>query len=119
MELSKQEMELILLSYFLTSDKKKLLLQNVSIIYQGVQYWFCKQEIELSKQEMELFFLLPDLWSNNFFYKMFLNFINEFKACFENRKWNYPNRKWNYFSYFLTSDRKNFYYKMFLLPTSP
>ena len=75
--------------------------------------------MELSKQEMELFLLFPDLQSKDFFYKMFLNFINEFKACFENRKWNYPNRKWNYFSYFLTSDRKNFYYKMFLLPTSP
>ena len=37
---------------------------------------------------------------------MFLNFINEFKASLENRKWNYPNRKWNYFSYFLASDQK-------------
>ena len=36
--------------------------------------------MELSKQEMELFFLFPDLWSKNFFYKMFLNFIKEFKA---------------------------------------
>ena len=43
--------------------------------------------MELSKQEMELFFLFPDLQLKYFFYKMFLNFINEFKAGFENRKW--------------------------------
>ena len=67
---------------------------------------FWKQKMELSKQEMELFLLFPDLWSKNFFYKMFLNFINEFKPGFENRKWNYPNRKWNFFFYFLTSDQK-------------
>ena len=30
----------------------------------------------LSKQEMELFLLFPDLRLKNFFYKMFLNFIN-------------------------------------------
>ena len=29
---------------------------------------------------MELFLLLPELQSKNFFYKMFLNFIKEFKA---------------------------------------
>ena len=69
--------------------------------------------MELSKQEMELFLLLSDLRSKNFFYKMFLNFINEFKAGFENRKWNYPNRKWFYFSYFLTSDQKASFTKCF------
>ena len=36
--------------------------------------------MELSKQEMELFLLYPDLWSKNFFYEMFLNFINESTA---------------------------------------
>ena len=44
---------------------------------------------------MELFLLLPDLQSKNFFYKKFLTFKNESKTGFENRKWNYPNRKWN------------------------
>ena len=34
---------------------------------------------------------------------------------FENRKWKYTNRKWNYFSYFLSSNQKNFFYKMFLI----
>ena len=33
---------------------KKLLLQNVSNLYQQVQNWFWKPEMELSKQEMEL-----------------------------------------------------------------
>ena len=36
--------------------------------------------MELSKQEMELFLLYPDLRLKNFFYEMFLNFINESKA---------------------------------------
>ena len=69
--------------------------------------------MELFKQEMELFILLPDLQSKNFFYKLFLNFINKSKAAFENRKWNYPNRKWNYFSYFPTSDQKVTFAKCF------
>ena len=33
--------------------------------------------MELPKQEMELFLLFSELWSKNFFYKMFLNFANE------------------------------------------
>ena len=65
---------------------KKLILQKVSNFYNGVQNWCWKEEMDLSKQEMELFLLFPDHWSNNFFYKMFLNFINEVKAEFENRK---------------------------------
>ena len=69
--------------------------------------------MELSKQEMELFLLFPDLRLKNFFYKMFLNFTNEFKTGFENRKLNYPNRKWNYFSYFLTFDQKTSFTKYF------
>ena len=45
---------------------------------------------------------------------MFLNVANKFKAGFDNRKQNYPNREWNYFSYFVTSNRKNFFFMMFL-----
>ena len=37
--------------------------------------------MELPKQEMELFFILPDLQSKNFFYKMFQTFTNESKTC--------------------------------------
>ena len=37
--------------------------------------------MELFKLEMKFFFLLPDLRSKNFFYKMFLNVINEFKEA--------------------------------------
>ena len=55
-------------------------MQKVSNFYQQVQNWFWKQEIELSKQEMELFLLLPDLQSKNFFYKKFLTFQNESKT---------------------------------------
>ena len=98
---------------------KKLLLQNVSNFYQRVQNWFWKQEMKLSKQEMELFLLFPDLQSKNFFYKIFLTFTNEFKTGFENKKSKYSNRKWNYFFYFLTFDFKTSFTKWFqLLPTS-
>ena len=38
--------------------------------------------MELSKQEMELFLLFPDLRLKNFFYKMFPTFNNEFKTSF-------------------------------------
>ena len=72
-------------SYFLTSDKKTSFKKG-SNFYNGVQNWCWKEKMDLSKQEMELFLLFPDHWSNNFFYKMFLNFINEVKAGFENRK---------------------------------
>ena len=61
---------------------KKLLLQNVFHILQGVQNWFSKQEMELSKQEMELFIPLPGLWWNEYFYKMFLVWSKEFKINF-------------------------------------
>ena len=44
---------------------------------------------------------------------MFLNFANEFKTGFENRKWNYINRKWNYFSTFQASDQKTSFTKGF------
>ena len=55
--------------------------------------------MELSKQEMEIFLLFPDLRSKNFFYKMFLTFTNDFKIGFQIRKL-------NYFSCFLTSNQK-------------
>ena len=61
---------------------------------------------------MKLFLLFSELWSKKFFYKIFLNFANEFKTGFENRKWNYLNRKWNYFSYFLTSNQKTYFKKV-------
>ena len=45
--------------------------------------------MEQSKQEMELFLLLPDLRSKNFFYKMVQTFTNKFKTDLENWKGNY------------------------------
>ena len=36
--------------------------------------------MELSKQEMELFFLLPELQSKNIFYKNILTFTNDPKT---------------------------------------
>ena len=50
---------------------KKLLLQNVSHLFQGIQNWFSKQEMEISKQEMEFFLPLPGLWSKTCFTKCF------------------------------------------------
>ena len=47
---------------------------------------FWKQEMELSKKEMELFLQFPDLQSKKFFYKKFITFQNESKTGFEIRK---------------------------------
>ena len=60
--------------------------------------------MELSKQEIELFLPLLDLWSKNFFFKMFLIWSKEFKINFQNRKWNYSNMKWKYLPHFQASD---------------
>ena len=93
------------LSHFRPSDQK-LLLQDVSYFSKGVSKWFSKQEMDLFKQEMELFLPLPVLWSKNFFNKKFLISTKEFKIDFQNRNRNYLNRKRNYFSHFRASDQK-------------
>ena len=49
---------------------KKLLLQNNLYLTWGAQNDFKKQEIELRKQEMELFFLLKDFGLKTVFYKL-------------------------------------------------
>ena len=85
---------------------KKLLLQNVSYFYQIFYKLISKTGIELFEQEMELFHLLLGLISKDFFHKMFLILIKEFKINFQNRKWNYPTRKWNYLSNFQAFDKK-------------
>ena len=92
------------LSHFQASDQK-LLIQDVSHFYQGVWDCFSKQEMELSKQEMELFIPFPGLWSKNFFYNIFSILTKDFKIGFQNRKWNYANRIWKYFSPFQASDQ--------------
>ena len=78
--------------------------------------------MELTKQEMELFLLLPEIQSKNVFYKMFLTYTSESKTDFENRNWNYfdnaakigfKNRKENYFFYFLSSNQKTSLSKCF------
>ena len=69
--------------------------------------------MELSKQEIKLFLLFPDLCSKNFFYKKLPTFTMESKTGVEKRKWNYPNRKWNYISYFLTTDQTTSFKKCF------
>ena len=85
---------------------KILLLQNVSHLVQGVENWFLKREMKLSKKEMEFFIPFPGLLSKKFFCKMFLIWSKGLKINFQNRKWNYSNRKWNYFSNFQASDQK-------------
>jgi hypothetical protein len=64
--------------------------------------------MELSKQEMELFFPFPVIGSDNFFDKSIPILFNDSKLVFRNRKWNYLNRKWNYFSNFQSSDQKTY-----------
>jgi hypothetical protein len=62
--------------------------------------------MELSKQEMELFLLIPVIWSKNFFNKSFPFLSDNYKIEIRNRKWNYLDRKWIYFSHFQLSDQK-------------
>ena len=54
---------------------KKLLLQNVSTFDPRGPKLISKQEMELSKQEMEIVLPFSGLYSKNFFYKLFLNYI--------------------------------------------
>ena len=61
--------------------------------------------MELSKQEMELFFPLPGLISKNFFYTMFFIFTKGSKLIL-NKKWNFPNRKCNFSSHLQALDKK-------------
>ena len=68
---------------------KTLVLQHRLHFKQGVQNWFSKWEMELFKQEMELFPPLPGLWSNNSFYNIISISTKEFQIDFQNRKWNH------------------------------
>ena len=49
--------------------------------------------MELSKQEMELFYPFPLLGSKNFFRNMMLIWSNDSRTCLKNRKWNYSDKK--------------------------
>ena len=62
-----QNRKLNYFSYFWASDQK-LLLQHFLHITQGVQNWFSKQEMELSKQKKELFLPILGLWSKKTFF---------------------------------------------------
>ena len=62
---------------------KKLLLKHLLHIYQGIQNWFSKQELELFKQEMELLLPLPGLWSKNLFYTILSMLTKESKLVFK------------------------------------
>jgi hypothetical protein len=63
-------------------------------------------EMELSKQDKELFFPFPVIGSKNFFNKSIPIWSNVSKMVFRNRKWNYLNRKWNYLSPFQSREKK-------------
>ena len=54
--------------------KKNFFYDIFSILPKKLKIWF-----ELSKQEMELFLLFPDLRSKNFCKRMFLNFIKQYR----------------------------------------
>ena len=80
-----------------------------------------KNEIEFSKQEMELFhpFLLSG--SKNFFWNMIFIWSKDSKTSFEkrkwnflNRKWNFLNRKWNNFTHFHSSDQNIYFGRWYL-----
>ena len=92
---------------------KKLLLQDVSHFSQGVWDWYSKQEMELFRQEMELFYVLPGLCSKNFFYNILSISTKEFKIDFE--KWELELFKHEMELFLPLSGlwSKNFFYKMF------
>jgi len=99
-------------SYFLTSDQKTSLTKCFFLLTtsQNLGLKIGNRIIQTGNR-----IIFPNSWPpiKKLSFKMFLNFINEFEANFENRKWNYPNRKWNYFSYFLTSNQKTSFTKCF------
>ena len=106
MEWSIQEMESFLQFPVIGSKNffnKRFLVQSndpkkISHSVQRFQNGFHKQEMELSKQGMELFLPFSVIVSKNFFYKRSLIWSNHSKIVFRNRKWNHLNRKWNHFS---------------------
>ena len=71
-----------------------------------------KREMELSKEEMELFLPFPVIRSKNFLHKSFSIWSTTSKLVFRNRKWNYVNRKCNYFSPFQLSDQNTYSIKV-------
>ena len=71
---------------------------NLKFFY-GAELDFSIQEMKWSKQKMELFYLLPGLWSKDILYIIFFCiFFKKFKIDFQNRKLNDLNMKWNYFT---------------------
>ena len=87
-------------NYFslLKSLDRKTSLTKDSLFSPMIPKWCHKRELELSKQEMELFLPFSVIVSKNFFYKRSLIWSNHSKIVFRNRKWNHLNRKWNHFS---------------------
>ena len=69
-----------------------------------------KQEMEVSKQEMESFLPLPGLGSKTFYYKIFHIFSKENDIDLINRKWNYPNKKCNHQTHFQAFNQKHIFY---------
>ena len=112
-----------------------LIKKHPLLINQGVQNWFLKQEMELTKQEMELFFHFRACHQKSSFTRCFTFFERSLKSIYITGKkivwtWNqiisltsWPRiknffhkifhfhqgvqtRKSNYFSHFLASDQK-------------
>ena len=77
MELSKLEIDLIYPTFWGSIKENGIIHSGNGIIQSGNG---------IIQTGNGIISLIPDHWSNNFFYKMFLNFINEVKAEFENRK---------------------------------
>ena len=72
---------------------KKLLLQKYPHMVQRFHYWFQKQKMELSKQEMELFLAFPVIGSQIFINKIIPQWFRNATKDFRNRKQNYQNRR--------------------------
>jgi len=75
---------------------KKLLLQNVSHLIQGVQNWFQNRKWNYPNRKWNYFSNIQASDQKTSFLKMFLIYSKELKIYFQNRKWNSPNRKWKH-----------------------
>ena len=99
-------------SPFQISDKK-LLLQKLTHLVHWSQNGFQKQEKELHKQEMELFFPFLVIWSKNLFYKSFPIWSDDSKMVSRKQDMELSKEEKELFLPFPVIRSKNFFYKSY------
>ena len=107
-------------THFQSSDQKILQKHYVHLI-QGLQNKLkiiSKQEMELSEEEMELYFHFQTSnqkhSSGSCSYDPRISSFRNRKWNYLNMKWNFLNRKWNYFTHFQSCEKNFFRNIMFI-----